>query len=189
MSSYVNYYYANNRLTRIVDKILKCNYAWILPKDYDDYYSIAGETLWYCEKHYDASRNNSFNNYLIDSLHRKFKSQITYCNRKKRGGGVDEVSLEQALDYNEGATIGDFLVGDNGDFEFENDFSVLMERYLSSLTSMQRKVADLFMQGYNKQDVKEILGLSNERFKIILTNMCDERKLAPLKKLKETRGV
>lgn len=189
MGRYVDYYYADNRLINLVNKILKCNYGWILSKDYDDYYSIAGTTLWYCEKHYDESRNNNFNNYLIDSLHRKFKSQITYRNRQKRGGGLEEISLDQPIDCDEDITVGDLVVGDNGNFEIDGDYSILTDRYLSSLTSMQRKVAELFMQGCNEREVKDILGLSNDRYKFIVVNMRNDRKLAPLKKLRNMKGA
>lgn len=189
MGKYVDFYYADNRLMTLVNKILKCNYGWILARDYDDYYSIAGTTLWYCEEHYDENRNNNFNNYLIDSLHRKFKSQITYRNRQKRGGGLEEVSLDQPIDCEEDITIGDMLVGDDGDFEIDGDCSILTDRYLKSLTPMQKKVAELFMQGCNEQDIKEILGLSNDRYNLIVMNMCEDKKLTPLKKLRKMRGV
>ena len=50
MGNYVDYYFENNRLQKIVDHIIKKNYCWLPQKEHDDFYSIAGTTVWYCEK-------------------------------------------------------------------------------------------------------------------------------------------
>ena len=53
MGKMVDYYYEKERLKNLVDKILSTKYGWLPQKEHDDFYSIAGTTVWYCEKHYD----------------------------------------------------------------------------------------------------------------------------------------
>lgn len=180
MGQYVDYYYSNNRLKKLVDKILAFNYGWIPLKDYDDFYSIAGMTVWYCEEHYDKSKNKSFDGYLIDSLHRKFKTQLTKMNRKKRGGGVAEMSLDKFVDDSDNTTLGEVFV-----VEEKADIGILVQRYLDSLTKKQRQIAELMMQGCSDRDIKVILKMSNEQYGVAIMNMKKDKKIAPLKILKE----
>lgn len=183
MGKYVDFYYQNNRLIILVDKILALNYGWIPIKDYDDFYSIAGTCLWYCEEHYDPKKNKSFHKYLVDSLHRKFKTQLTKLNRKKRGGGIADVSLDKFVDENDDVTLGETLAAKE-----VPDIDILAQRYLDSLTKKQRQIAELMMQGCNDRDIKVILKMSNEQYGIAIMNMKKDEKTAPLKTLKERMG-
>lgn len=183
MGNYVDYYFENNRLQKMVDHIIKKNYGWLPQKEHDDFYSIAGTTVWYCEKHYDPQKNKSFHRYLVDSLHRKFKTQLTKINRKKRGGGVMNDSLDRYVDENGDVTLGEILSAKE-----TPDLDILAQQYLDSLTKKQRQIAELMMQGCTDRDIKTMLGMSNEQFGVVVMNMKKSKKIAPLKTLKERMG-
>lgn len=180
MGTYVDYYFENNRLKNMVDHIIKKKFGWLPQKDYDDFYSMAGQTLWYCEEHFDKNKQGDFYKYLTDSLYRKAKTQITWNNRKKRRGDVPDVSIYTLIDNENDITIGDTLAQKE-----DNDIDVLVERYLDSLTKKQRQVAELMMQGCSDKDIKSMLGISNEQYGVIVMNMKKPEKTTPLKTLKE----
>ena len=180
MGKYVDYYLKNDKLKKMVDYIIAKSFGWLPQKDYDDFYSIAGTTVWYCEEHYDPEKNKSFHQYLVDSLHRKFKTQLTKLNRKKRGGGVANLSLDKFIDENDDVTLGEMLAAKD-----VPDLDILAQRYHDSLTKKQLQIAELMMQGYRDRDIKVILGMSNEQYGVAVMNMRKDEKIAPLKILKE----
>ena len=185
MGKYIDYYCNDNckEIKRIADSILNRKFGWIPQMHYDDFYSIAVTTVWYCEKHYDPQKNKNFHRYLVDSLHRKFKTQLTKINRKKRGGGVVNDSLDRFVDENDDVTLGEILPTKE-----TPDLDILAQRYLDSLTKKQRQIAELMMQGCTDRDIKTMLGMSNEQFGVIVMNMKKSEKIAPLITLKERMG-
>lgn len=149
---------------------------------YDDFESLAGFEFTKAFKNYQDEKSNLFT-YATTVLMNKAKSELrNYNERDKRKALSTAISIDSVLydDNNGEITLGDTLVAKE-----QEDISALTERYLDSLTVRQRRVAELMMDGYEEKDIKRILGLSNEKYKMIITNMCEERKLAPLKKLKE----
>lgn len=182
MGKYSDYYCNdyNKRLKPIVDHIITKNFGWLPQKEYDDFYSIAGQAVWYCEEHYDENKGKTFELYLIDSLHRKFKTRITHNNRKKRNNGTVDVSISKLIDEESNITIGDMLIQKE-----EDGIDILVDRYLELLTKKQRQVAKLMMEGYTDKDIKAELRISSEQYKVIVMNMKKDEKITPLKTLKE----
>lgn len=179
MGKYVDYYFENNRLQKLVDRIIKKRYGWIPQKDYDDFYSVAGQALWYCEEHFDITKGKNFEKYLIDSCYRKIKTQITRMNRKKRNNGEPDVSMEKLIDAESETTFGDMIAAKEAD-----DIHPLAQRYVDSLSKKQRQIAELIMRGYDSYSIKKKLGLTDEKFKILCQRMRAEDKIEPLKKLR-----
>lgn len=182
---YVDFYCKNynKELKRVVDKILLKKFPWLPQKYYDDFISTAARTVWYCEKRYDETRNNSFEKYLINSLQRKFKSELTHINRKKRKGENEDISLDAYIEKEEKLTIFDVVATKE-----VADIAPLTQRYLDSLTKKQRQIAELMMQGCNDRDIKAMLRMSNEQYEVAILNMKKDKKIAPLKTLKERMG-
>ena len=184
VGTYSDYYCSNGnqRLKPIVDNIIRKQFSWLPQSEYDECYSIAGQTVWYCETRYDKKRNNSFEKYLINSLNRKLKTRITHLNRKKRKGSLDNISLDAYIDEEENMTVSD-MVADKQD----EDVSSLTQRYLDSITKLQRKIAEMIMAGYDSETIKKELGLSDNKFKMIIQRMRSKDKIEPLEKLKGVR--
>lgn len=179
MGKYVDYYCSKDRLRNMVDRIILKHYGWIPQKEYDDFYSIAGQTLWYCEQKFDGTKGKDFEKYLVDSLYRKFKTQITFLNRKKRCSNSSVLSIEKIIDDESDLTIGDMIATKE-----DNELSPLAQRYIDSLSKIQKQVAELIMIGYEAGSIKAKLGLSNERYAMIFQRMRTEEKIEPLNKLK-----
>lgn len=151
-----------------------------LKLDYDDFESLVGFEITKAIDNFDDTKSK-LSTFVANVVERKAKSELrNYGSSQKRSGFYKAISIESTIGEEGETTLVDIL-----EVKEDKDISVLTQRYLDSLTKMQRKVADLFMQGCNEQDVKAMLGLSNDRYKLIVMNMCESRKLEPLKKLKE----
>lgn len=155
-----------------------------LKLDYDDFESLVGFELTKAIDKFDSTKSNLYT-FATNVIDRKAKSELrNYGTSQKRSGFCKAISIEATITEDGETTLINVL-----EAKEDEDVSALTQRYLDSLTKMQRKVAELFMQGCNEQDVKAMLGLSNDRYKLIIMNMCESRKLAPLRKVKEMRGA
>lgn len=162
MGKYVDYYCKNenNRLKKIVDKIIARRFPWILYKDYDDYYSLAMTVVWDCEMKYTKDKGATFETFLIGCLERKIKSRVTYSNRKKRSNGLSDLSIEKLIDDESNITLEDMIATPE-----EEMLSANVEEYLDSLTKRQMRIATLTMKGYSPEDIQEILHISKKKYK------------------------
>lgn len=171
-----------NILKKVVEPLWK-KYQFMyesLKLDYDDFESLAGFELTKAIDNFDSTKSSLYT-FANNVITRKANNELRNCGScEKRSGFYKATSIDMVVDNEGETTLGDLLPAKE-----EEDVSVLAQRYLDSLTKMQRKVAELFMQGCNERDVKAMLGLSNERYKLIIMNMRESRKLMPLKRLKE----
>lgn len=188
MGKWVDFYCNRNgdnktEIEKLVDKIIGQHFPWIPQSKYDDCYSIAYEVCWRCELNYNEGREIKFTTYLIRCLHNKIKTRITYENREKRCGANPDVSIEGLMDEDEKTTMLDFLATQE-----EPDMSSETQRYLNSLSKKQRKIAELIMDGYEKEDIKQILLLTDEKYRFLLERMRDDRKTEILNRLRGKRN-
>lgn len=161
MGKYIEYYCQNNRLNNIVDYIIMKNFGWLPQKEYDDFYSIAGQTLWYCEEHFDESKDTQFETYLIGCLGRKFKTRITYLNRKRRSNGVSDLSLDALIDDKDMTLMSLISTIDEPD---TNNYSDKMTKYLEKLSALQKKILFAIADGYSAEEIKNGLHLTTKEF-------------------------
>ena len=191
MGKYVDYYMNNNgeKLYKIVNAIIQKNFGWIPQKDYDDFYSIAGQVVWNCEQHYNKN-SSKFSTYLTSCLLRKFKSRITYSNRDKRklkdvnGNPIPDISINAIADEENGTKIEEILVVYMDDFNdtvpIRERFGADVQQYISRLTKQQQEIALLIAQGYTPIEIQDELGLSGERYQEQWNKMTSLRKTAIL---------
>ena len=167
-NKYLTYYGANNsaKLREISDVIIGKHFPWLSQMYYDDFYSIADEVLWKCIQNFDDSKGAQFETYLINCLMRKFKSRITYMNRKRRNNGGINVSLDALVDDESGTTIGE-TIADKPPIEISEN----TQQYLNSLSKIQRRVAEMIMSGFDFLSIKKELRLSDRRFNTVLQRM------------------
>ena len=174
-NKYLNYYCANNsaKLREVSDVSIVKPLPWLLRMYYDDFYSIADEVLWKCLQNFDDSKGAQFETYLINCLIRKFKSRITYMNRKRRNCGSSEISLDAIIDDESGATIGE-TIADKPPVEISEN----TQQYLNSLSKTQRRVAEMIMSGFDFFSIKKELHLSDRRFNTVFQRMKAREKTA-----------
>lgn len=192
------------KLHTMVDKILS-QFGGITDFDKEECYSIANLYISkYIKSQLDQNiedfDEDKFNGYMYFGITNKIKTYITRKNRGKRcqivtskEGDKGDKEVKQYI-Y---PTSLDNLMTDDGetkymdvipsDFDIESSIDVgellnLGEnviRYISSLGTIQRQIADLIMQGYNSTEIKEILHISDKEYYTYLSDMkeYDKRKL------------
>lgn len=181
-----NYTENGNKKLNAISKNIFSKFGGISQVDYDDFYSIANEQLLLCIWNYDKTKNDSFENYLKFVLCNKFKQELTKRNRAKRcqiemdeDGNITYIhplSLDAPIEGEDGEKIFGSVATKNlvENEIFSDETAILSEntkQYLNSLTESEKSVADLIMNGYKTDVIKEKLGLSDTLYKKILSNM------------------
>lgn len=179
MGKYIDYYCADNyfNLKAIVDKILKIKFGWLPQKEYDEFYSIAGQVVWDCEKRFDETKGVKFETLLINCLNRKFKSRITYMNRKKRGGGIPIMSLDALIDDNDNCLMN--LIASNSSTE-THIYSDKMNLYLSKLSTLQKKVLFALASNHTHEDIKKMFNITSKEYSDIYETIRSYRNVSLL---------
>lgn len=193
MGQYVDFYCNDNNreLKKLVNQFLINNFAWIPQKDYDDFYSIAAQVVWDCERKFDSEKvkTKKFRSYLSNCIHNKIKTQLTYMHRDKRvlkddkGKPMYDTSID--LPDDNGIELGDKL---SSDFQIEDKLeleSTLGENtiaYLNTLSPTQKKIAQLIMCGYESFVIKEKLQLTDKQYTNHVKHMTSFEKASLLKK-------
>lgn len=168
MEKILNAYYADNakKLRAVVDKILS-GFGGISGKDYDDFYSIANEVFADIMRKYDGEQN--FDGYLYTCLQNRFKTEMTARNRKKRITDRMVISIDAPVSDDTGATVGD-MIPSGFDVEtvvmedMNHMYNERIERYLSSLSSVQRQIVEMKMGELSVSEIKKQLRLSEKQY-------------------------
>lgn len=172
--------------TKVIDKLWKYKFKYMYEScglDKDDFESLADEVLTKAFKDGYNPKEASVCTHATNVLQRKAKTELTFYNRKKRGGGTTTESLDRFIDGSNEVTLGEILPAKE-----TSEVDLLVQRYLDSLTKKQRQIAELMMQGCSDRDIRVILGMSNEQYRVAVMNMKKGEKLSPLKTLKERMG-
>lgn len=161
MKDYIEFYCANDcaELRRISNAIIIKEFGWMPQMLYDDFYSIALESLWKCTNGFDDSKGAKFETYLIHCLNKKFRTRVTYMNRQRRNGGVQDVSLDALID--EKSTSLYNLISHDDVETNTSTYSDKVMRYLERLSDEQRQILLLTADGYSVDEVKKILNISS----------------------------
>lgn len=170
MDQIVNFYYKNNakKLHEMADKILR-KFGGLSNKDYHDFYSLANEVFVDVLKRYDEKQ--SFDGFLYSCLSNKFKSEMTRLNRLKRQGDRTAISMDAPRGEDDGVTIGDTIQSDFNiesvlSEKMEEGFSERTEEYLRGLSESQQKIAKLIMKGFEAEDIKKMLNMTDEQYRV-----------------------
>lgn len=191
------------RLHNMVNKILK-SFGGITDYDRDECYSIAN---LYISKYINSKLKDNvedfdekeFNNLMYFGISNKIKKYMSYKNAGKRcqiivteedGKEVKEYIYPTSLDNlmtDDGETKYIDVIPSDFDIESSIDVGELLNlgenviRYISSLGSVQRQIADLIMQGCNSTEIKEILHISDKEYNTYLSDMKEYEKRQLLK--------
>lgn len=198
------------KLHNVVDKILK-RFGGITDIDRDECYSIANlEITKYVKSQLDKGiedfDEDQFNGFIYFAISRKVKMHITRKNRQKRCKIVTKMEDGKEIKEYIYPTSLDNLMSDDGktkmidiipsDFDIESSIDVgellnlgeNVVKYISSLGCIERKIADLIMQGCNSTEIKNILKLSDKEYNTYLSDMkeYDKRKLLKTEECENT---
>lgn len=168
MENVLDIYYANNakRLRAMVDKIL-IKFGGISEKDYHDFYSISNEVFIDVVRRYNGKQ--PFDGFLYSCLSNKVKTEITARNRQKRMIDRNLISIDAPVLDDEKCTIADILQSDfdiNSVLEEERDDfrDERVEKYLGSLSRVQRQIVEMKMEGITVSEIKARMKLSNKEY-------------------------
>ena len=191
------------KLHNIVDKILS-QFGGITDIDRDECYSIANlEIAKYIKSQLDKGiedfDEDKFNGFIYFAISRKVKMHITRKNRQKRCKIVTKMEDGKEIKEYIYPTSLDNLMSDDGktkmidiipsDFDIESSIDVgelsnlgeNVVKYIASLGCIERKIADLIMQGCNSTEIKGILKLSDKEYNTYLSDMKEYEKRQLLK--------
>lgn len=164
----VDSYFENNGkvLYNLIDKVL---FKLKFDVEKSDFYSLGSEIFLDALCRYDETQD--FNGFLYSCLTNKFKTEMTRRNRQKRQGDNNSISIDTPIGDEDGNfTLGD-MIASNINIEKEilgDDADIVMnekiERYLESLSKIQRKIIKMKMQNVEVQHIKEELGLTDSQY-------------------------
>lgn len=187
--------YCDNEMAEIkkMCNLIIMNAGGISGKEYDDIYSLAQFLLFKCVKKYDANNKKgaSFKTFYRGILNRRLYA--TYLRDKNRqcrsntridkdGNRVFllDVSLDaptkDCVDTLERISISPTL---EDDF-FKPDLKEIIKEYLNNLSDEQLEVANLFMEGYHANDIKDILHITQTEFNNRMNGMKSYRNISIL---------
>lgn len=163
----VNTYFKNDakKLNIMIDKIL---FKLKFDVDKSDFYSLGNEIFLDVLCRYDGVQD--FNGFLYSCLTKKFKTEMTRRNRQKRKADRMALSWQTPVGDEGNSTLSD-MIASNINIEKEilgDDADIIMdekiERYLNSLSKIQRKIIEMKMQNVEVQNIKEELGLTDSQY-------------------------
>ena len=187
--------YCDNEMAEIkkMCNLIIMNAGGISGKEYDDIYILAQFLLFKCVKKYDANNKKgaSFKTFYRGILNRRLYA--TYLRDKNRqcrsntridkdGNRVflPDVSLDaptkDCVDTLERISISPTL---EDDF-FKPDLKEIIKEYLNNLSDEQLEVANLFMEGYHANDIKDILHITQTEFNNRMNGMKSYRNISIL---------
>lgn len=177
--------YANNgsMLRRMCHKEM-AKFGGISQKDYDDFYSRAGLEISLAKNRFDPSKETVFMEYISGVVRRAVQKEMTDRNRRKRRAIIEteerdekgnvvkkkeylsNLSIEAMLEQ-EGAGDADALwqklpAGDTAQASEARDERI--EKYLDSLSKIQRQIVEMKMERVPVQTIKETLNLSDKQY-------------------------
>ncbi len=191
------------KLHTMVDKILS-QFGGITDFDKEECYSIANLYISkYIKSQLDQNvedfDEDKFDGYMYFGITNKIKTYITHKNRGKRCQIVTSKEGDKEVKQYIYPTSLDNLMTDDGetkyidvipsDFDIESSIDVgellnlgeNVVKYIASLGCMERKIADLIMQGCNSTEIKDILHISDKEYYTYLSDMKEYEKRQLLK--------
>lgn len=175
----INEYCCNDmrNLKRLCNPII-AKIGGISEKDYDDIYSLAQFVLYKSVKNYDKNNSNgaSFKTFLCNILGRRIyatylrdKNRQCRSNTRVNENGeiifIPDMSLdaptEEINDIKE-KIASDYNIEEESQFDFDSDDYI--EKFMSSLSKVQRQILEMKMKDVSTDDIKTELGISNTRY-------------------------
>ncbi len=198
---FINSYYENNakRLHSVVDRIFNKYYGGTVNKDIDEFYGVATDVIMEIRQNhtYDPSKSD-FDAYLYRAILFGLKSEFKKRTCAKRATKIEEkdengnlildkngkpkriaipdIRIDAPLKDNGELTFGDTLKSDFNTeeslTEITNGYSDKIERFLSKLSDIQKKIIDLIMKNYSTLEIKKSLNLSDKQYRDAWNIIC-----------------
>lgn len=183
----INELFSNDakELQRICNKEI-VKFGGISDMDLDDFYSRVGWDISIAKEKFDPSKGKTFKDYVNGVIKLSVWKEMKHRNREKRQVTVEveekdsSGKIKKNKEYVKNISF-DAPVEDGidlceriaSDFNIDNDllcksqygYNDKIEKYLNSLSVLQRKIAEMIMNGYSVNDIKKKLNLSDKQYK------------------------
>ena len=183
-------YYDDNakKLHNLVDNVLyKLNFHDV---NHENFYSLSNEIFYKVLKDYDGVQ--SFDGFLYSCLVKKFKSEMTYLNRKKRKGDLPDVSWDETIDSSEEITYSDVIFDEKSDLEaifieknVKKRVSAEVKIYLSNLSPLQKKIALMISNDYTPSEICNDLHITMNHYRNLFSRITSDENIKILRPLVE----
>ena len=153
-------------LRKISNSIFRRFNESLAKADYDDFYSVANETLWKAYNAYNPDMGVGFDGFLRSCLEKKFKSELTRRHRQKRIIDRFAVSLDAVDGDGDDCCLLDFIPSDFDTFEEavkETDgggHRDKVRQYIARLSNQQVNMLNLLIDGYKPNEIQRMLEMS-----------------------------
>lgn len=206
----VNEYFDNNmkKLKKICDPLI---FHKKVPETYhEDLYGVASDVLIESLIGFDPNKKCSFKTFFTGNIKRAFydwtrdNTRLCRCNiqtdaegkivRDEEGNVVIIPNIPLDAPTKDGTDIkekvaSDFNIENNLSeeigFSLENNiqnYSPAMQEYLQNLSRVQLKVLELMNQGYNQEEIQDILHITKELYKDSITAITSKKATRKIKK-------
>lgn len=138
--------------------------------DYDDFYSIANITLWQAYNSYNSDLGVNFEGFLHTCLQKKFKTELTKRHRQKRVVNQFTVSLDAENADDDERNLLDCVPSDFDTVDEvlkrqgKDQFQDKVQQYISKLSRQQVNILNLLMDGYQANEIRHKLKISEKRY-------------------------
>lgn len=181
---WIRYYCSNDmcNLKKISYPII-IKLGGVYQKDYDDFYSIAQETLLSACRDYNDTV--PFEKFFKTCLIKKFNTELRARNTDKRKAnhGKYAISMDTLVDEENISAVKDMLASD---FQIEKQLSweyndptyEKVEKYLHSLPKIQRQLVEMKMEEMPAAEIKKKLELTNRQYEDHMQSIRQNRWIA-----------
>lgn len=188
---YIEFYCKNDlkELKKLCNPILKSKSIPYM--NYEDLYDVAIECICYSVKNYDEEKSK-FKTFLLGNIKRKFSTWMRdstrscRCNVERDEKGrivIDEETKNNKVIYDSsihGETEDGYSLEETiaSDYDLEDQVlskqdyvSGKVKAYINSLGSIQKQIAYYLMDGYEPEEIKELLSLTDKEYSLFLLDM------------------
>lgn len=181
--------YCKNEMSKLkkLSYPLFIKFGGISPMDYDDFYSIAAETLFLAAKAYDSEKNDNFEAFLVDCIKRKFKTKLRDLNRHKNTISRKALRLDAPTGDDGSVTVGDLTE----DPRFKDDYSEVEDNgfhketndYINKLSKKQKQILEMLQDGFQPVEIKAAMNITTEKYNMLVEDMTSINKIESLRYL------
>lgn len=205
----INFYHDNNMamLRKICDPIIYRKGVSLM--DYDELYDVASDTLLESLGTYDESKGSQFSTYLKGNINRAFydwtrdNRRFKRCNlteerdengnlAKDKNGKqkyvvIADISIDAPIGDDSESTLADMLPsGFDLEAELAEEIGISdderVQKYLSSLSNIQRQIVEMKMTGVSGTDIKKKLQISNSEYEDNMKSIRENRLICMFNK-------
>lgn len=164
---YLEKYSDINTLKKFVYPIMR-KIGGITQADHDDFYSIANYNLFVCCCNYDSDKGVGFEQYFGSCLKKKFKTELTKRNAKRRICCKNVVPID---DEYMRCDIDNVYSYDNIEAYYMNLLDEKYVKMLNNLSELSSIILKMIISGYARKEIQEILIISDKDYNLCILEM------------------